>query len=94
MDQEMIAQAADLARRAHAGQTRKWSEGVAYIVHPERVANKVASLRYIRDVHIAAAWLHDVIEDCAPEFAAEVKDNFPLDCYLLVKELTFPTEGA
>jgi (p)ppGpp synthase/HD superfamily hydrolase len=90
----MIEEAADLARRAHAGQTRKWSEGVAYIVHPERVANKVATLSFVRDVHIAAAWMHDVIEDCLPQYAVEIKDNFPLDVYLLVKELTFPTEGA
>lgn len=91
----VVEQAADLARRAHAGQLRKWSDGVPYIAHPERVANKVAMLlQGVTEVDIAAAWLHDVIEDCGPEFAQEIKDNFPLDVYVLVQELTFPTEGA
>lgn len=90
----MVEKAADLARRAHVGQLRKWSEGVAYIVHPERVANKTASLQGVNEEDVAAAWLHDVIEDCAPEFAVEIKDNFPPAVYDLVQELTFPTEGA
>lgn len=90
----MVEQAADLARRAHAGQLRKWSEGVPYIVHPERVANKVAMLQGATEIDVAAAWLHDVIEDCGPEFKVEIQNNFPLDVYALVQELTFPTEGA
>lgn len=90
----LVEKAADLARRAHAGQLRKWSEGVPYIVHPERVANKVALLRGVNDEDVAAAWLHDVIEDCAPEFAKEIEANFPADVLNLVKELTFETEGA
>jgi (p)ppGpp synthase/HD superfamily hydrolase len=90
----MVEQAADLARRAHAGQMRKWSEGVPYIAHPERVANKVAALQGANEIDVAAAWLHDVIEDCGPEFAQEIKDNFPVEVLNLVQELTFPTEGA
>ena len=90
----LIEQAAELARYAHAGQQRKWSQGVPYIVHPERVAAKVASLKGVNEEDVAAAWLHDVIEDCAPEYAADIQRNFPPAVYELVKELTFPTEGA
>lgn len=51
------------ATAAHAavGQKRKY-DGSDYIVHPARVANTVK--RYGgTDTMIAAAWLHDVVED-------------------------------
>jgi (p)ppGpp synthase/HD superfamily hydrolase len=90
----IVEQAAELARYAHAGQQRKWSQGVPYIVHPERVAAKVASLKGVNEEDVAAAWLHDVIEDCSPEYAADIQRNFSPAVYELVKELTFETEGA
>ncbi len=54
---ELVAVARAIATIAHRGQTDK--SGVAYIGHPERVAARVA-----QPSQIAAAWLHDVIEDC------------------------------
>lgn len=51
-----------LATKAHAGQTRKYDH-TPYIGHPIEVAQIVA--RVTDDpVTIAAAFLHDVVEDC------------------------------
>lgn len=59
MDLKQLAQ--QLATDAHAGQFRR--DGVTpYIKHPEAV---VARLQGERSDVIAAAWLHDVIEDPA-----------------------------
>lgn len=52
------------ARRAHesVGQLRRYTSQ-PYIVHPVNVANIVKSVRHTPEM-IAAAYLHDVIEDC------------------------------
>jgi (p)ppGpp synthase/HD superfamily hydrolase len=55
----VIAEA--IARRAHRGQLDK--SGADYIAHPARVAARVYE-RGGTDAAVAAAWLHDVIEDC------------------------------
>lgn len=52
-----IAAAKAIATIAHRFQTDKI--GVAYIEHPRRVAARLTD-----PTHVAAAWLHDVIEDC------------------------------
>jgi (p)ppGpp synthase/HD superfamily hydrolase len=52
-----LAAAKAIATIAHRFQTDKI--GVPYIEHPRRVA-----ARLDKPKHIAAAWLHDVIEDC------------------------------
>lgn len=51
------AAAKAIAVIAHREQTDRI--GVAYIEHPRRVAAKLSDPR-----EVAAAWLHDVIEDC------------------------------
>lgn len=58
---EIIARAAALATRAHAGQVRKYT-GEPYINHPTAVAALVASVPHTPEM-IAAAYLHDVVED-------------------------------
>ena len=50
--------AAELARRAHAGQFRR-DGATPYIRHPESVASRVAG----DPIAEAVAWLHDVLED-------------------------------
>ena len=52
-----VAAAKAIATIAHRFQTDKI--GVPYIEHPRRVAASLADPK-----HVAAAWLHDVIEDC------------------------------
>lgn len=53
---------ATFARKAHEGQTRKFT-GAPYYTHVERVAALVRK-RTDRPELIAAAYLHDTMEDC------------------------------
>ncbi|MFC9335841.1 phosphohydrolase [Arthrobacter sp. NPDC057009] len=53
-----VAAAKAIATIAHRFQTDKL--GDPYIEHPRRVANRLDDPK-----HVAAAWLHDVIEDCS-----------------------------
>jgi (p)ppGpp synthase/HD superfamily hydrolase len=64
----LIALAADIARRAHHGQTRN-DNITPYAAHPESVARR---LRGEDGIVIATAWLHDVLEDTA-ETAATLR---------------------
>jgi (p)ppGpp synthase/HD superfamily hydrolase len=58
----LVRRAYAFAERAHRGQRRK--DGQAYISHPVRVARLLGALGYHEDV-LAAALLHDVVEDTA-----------------------------
>jgi (p)ppGpp synthase/HD superfamily hydrolase len=59
--EEILQQVRDFADKAHGGQMRKYTPE-RYIVHPVRVMN--ICREYTSDVTIlAAALLHDVIED-------------------------------
>lgn len=62
----IVERAKELAYRAHAGQTDK--AGRPYIEHVARV---VAAVSDDQDAE-AVAWLHDVLEDCKPEYCDEV----------------------
>lgn len=57
----MIQEAAAFAAKAHEGMTRK-GNSIPYIYHPMEVALIVAQLTDDEEV-IAAAYLHDVLED-------------------------------
>jgi GTP diphosphokinase / guanosine-3',5'-bis(diphosphate) 3'-diphosphatase len=59
---ELVREALVLAREAHAGQTRNASGGRPYIDHPVAVAERLAELGRDDEV-LAAALLHDVVED-------------------------------
>jgi (p)ppGpp synthase/HD superfamily hydrolase len=59
---ETIAAALETARRAHAGQVRSGSGGMPYIEHPRAVAELLAA-HGCGDEVLAAALLHDVVED-------------------------------
>ena len=56
----LISQAYEVAAAAHRGQVRK--SGEPYITHPIAVAKIVAELG-LDDITIAAALLHDAVED-------------------------------
>jgi (p)ppGpp synthase/HD superfamily hydrolase len=62
----VIKTAADHASRAHKGQLRK-DRKTPYITHPARVAGLVGTFNGSH-VAIIAAWLHDVYEDCSPDW--------------------------
>lgn len=59
----LIIRAAQFADAAHTGQKRK-TNGLPYITHVIKVAGRVATLSEATEEMVAAAYLHDVIEDC------------------------------
>jgi hypothetical protein len=76
---DLIERASVFARTAHVNQRRKYTN-LPYITHPATVAELV---RHVggTETMIAAAWLHDVVEDCGVElglidttFGREVAD--------------------
>jgi (p)ppGpp synthase/HD superfamily hydrolase len=61
-ESEVIGKALEMAEKAHAGQTRSGSGGMAYIHHPVAVAELLAA-HGCDESTVAAALLHDVVED-------------------------------
>jgi (p)ppGpp synthase/HD superfamily hydrolase len=59
---ELISRALAKATEAHAGQIRNGSGGLPYIEHPRMVAATLAAQGY-DETTLAAALLHDVVED-------------------------------
>jgi (p)ppGpp synthase/HD superfamily hydrolase len=68
----LVGEAYEFAAAAHRTQRRK--DGQAFIAHPVRVARLLAARGYGDEV-IAAALLHDVVED-TPITLAELKERF------------------
>lgn len=84
-DHPTVAAARELAVRWHAGQARKYS-GDPYTVHCERVAALTAMVCPEPSV-VAAAWLHDVLEDTdCPE--REIKERCGTQALRLILEVT------
>jgi GTP diphosphokinase / guanosine-3',5'-bis(diphosphate) 3'-diphosphatase len=65
---ELVRAALEMAREAHAGQIRNASGGRPYIDHPVAVAERLGE-HLSGDEVLAAALLHDVIEDSDLEIA-------------------------
>ncbi len=84
----LIARAERFARKAHSGQVRKFYDPpIPYIVHPERVANLVRGIEGADSPMVAAAWLHDVVEDTSYTYL-EIVDEFGLQVANYVIGLT------
>ncbi len=83
---DIIAQARQFAETAHAGQTRKSAGQEPYVVHLEEVAELVTRFGGT-ETAIAAAWLHDTVEDCSvmPE---QISARFGAQIAAVVMELT------
>lgn len=62
------------AERAHEGQVRKGSD-TPYIVHPLEAADIVSSIRNDETL-IAAALLHDTVEDCTGVTVGMIEEQF------------------
>ena len=62
---DLISRAERFARVCHAGQCRKGAAKELYTIHLEEVSSLVA-IWGGSDEAIAAAWLHDTVEDCPP----------------------------
>ncbi|HBI00027.1 MAG TPA: RelA/SpoT family protein [Flavobacterium sp.] len=84
-DKKIIRKAFDVAVEAHKDQRRK--SGEAYIFHPIAVAKIVASEIGLGATAIAAALMHDVVED-SPITVAEIEKMFNPKIAQLVDGLT------
>jgi len=87
MGKELIEKAKDFATKCHKGQTRKFN-GREYIQHPSAVAAEVEAHGGTSEM-IAAAWLHDVVEDCDVKIET-IGKMFGEVVAKLVDELTNP----
>lgn len=85
----VIFAAATFANDAHAGQKRKYS-GDPYILHCARVAARTM-LVVPQEWAVAAAWLHDTIEDCGVSYRT-IHDKFGLEVAETVIALTNPSK--
>lgn len=87
----LISDAARMASIAHAGQYRKYSHSnEPYVTHPMRVAGRVSLVEGATHEMIAAAWLHDTIEDTEVT-SEELLKGFPPSVVKMVEELTNPS---
>ena len=91
-----ITRAYDTAKAAHAGQVRKTGE--AYVTHPLAVARIVAGFG-LDDVTIAAALLHDAVEDTGLTLADVERDfgsqvRHLVDGVTKIERLNFETKEA
>lgn len=87
----LVTRAALVASTLHQGQKRKYT-GRPYIEHPARVAARLTRIG-CSDQVIAAAWLHDVLEDCPVSFQElNYQHEMPLDVCLLVHLMTNPSK--
>lgn len=85
------------AEQAHAGQLRKYT-GEPYIVHPAEVVQllKIHCTNKASEEMLAAAWLHDVVED-TPVTIEQIHAQFGPKVAQLVRELTSvskPSHGS
>lgn len=84
---DIINRAIQFAKEAHASinHRRKYT-GLPYITHPAEVARLVAAVTNDKNM-IAAAWLHDVVED-TPITIDDIEREFGADVASLVSDLT------
>lgn len=86
----IIKAAYEFARAAHGDQERK--SGEPYIVHPLQVAMFLAELRLDANA-LAAALLHDVVEDCADVSVEDIRGRFGDEAAKLVDGVTKITQA-
>jgi hypothetical protein len=82
----VVEAARELAARAHADQFRK-SGGLPYFSHLEAVAGLVQAHGHGEDTVVAAAYLHDLLED-RPAFTDEFRERMPPAVVAIVEALS------
>lgn len=82
---DVVERARKIATAAHADQTRE--DGQPYIVHPSRVVDRIEEAGLSTDSAVAAAWLHDVVEDTDWSIS-DIEELFGKTIAQLVSELT------
>ncbi|MFA5352684.1 MAG: HD domain-containing protein [Thermodesulfovibrionales bacterium] len=85
--QSIVDRARRFAEEAHSSinQRRKYT-GAPYITHPEAVVRLVRTASHT-EAMLAAAWLHDTVED-TPVTLADIERKFGSEVARLVEELT------
>lgn len=84
-DTALVAHAAAFAYKAHAKQTRKYTE-LPYFTHVYDVAKLVEAVG-VSSAGIAAAFLHDVLED-TPTTTQQLRQEFGTTLTEIVQDLT------
>ena len=84
---DVVQRAERFARVCHFGQFRKGAAREPYIIHLEEVSSFVKKWGG-SDEAVAAAWLHDTIEDCPPTSFEDLVRLFGKQAADLVAELT------
>lgn len=82
----LIEKAKAFAEAAHEGQFRKGAAREPYVVHLAEVAALTVEFGG-SDAAIAAAWLHDTVEDCEVS-ADQISADFGPEVALMVAQLT------
>ncbi len=85
--QPLVTRARELAERAHRGQFRKGDTSIPYFAHLESAASLLASFGVTDEPLLAAAYLHDLLED-QPHFEPELLAAFPPDVVAIVRCVT------
>jgi len=87
-DSELVDASFRYACEKHAGDYRRGGEQVPYIEHPVEVARLVSGAGYPEPA-VAAALLHDVVEDADPPVGPEeIDERFGVEVGTLVRALT------
>jgi hypothetical protein len=86
----LLGAARAFAAHAHAGQTRKGAAAEPYVVHLAEVASLTRAFGG-DEVAVAAAWLHDCVEDCDVA-DADLRRQFGDSVADLVAELSDPPD--
>lgn len=89
---DISIKAAKYASAQHCKGPRRKYTGRPYIEHPARVATRVYHHPISNPDIVAAAWLHDVVEDC-PVTIEEITKLFNPTVSKYVKELTNPSKS-
>jgi (p)ppGpp synthase/HD superfamily hydrolase len=83
----LISAARAFAVARHEGQLRKDSFSTPYSVHLAEVAALTEAFGG-SEITVAAAWLHDTVEDCPPTTIEELAEHFGAPVASIVRELT------
>ena len=86
----MKRKAERFAEKAHKGQWRKF-EGQPFVEHPKAVASILTAVTAATDEMVAAALLHDTVEDTGATLS-DIRSRFGDRVASLVKELTTDKE--
>ena len=84
---DLLERAERFARVCHAGQCRKGAAKEPYTIHLEEVSSLVKKWGGSEEA-IAAAWLHDTVEDCPPTSHEDLVAEFGDRVADFVAELT------